>query len=299
MTKSICAVIVTYNRKDLLRECLEAVLNQTQKIDKIIVVNNASTDGTTEMLKQYNQIKAINLTKNVGGAGGFFEGIKSAFESGYDWIWLMDDDVVPEKDALANLVDAFFKVGQDVGFLCSRVLDVEGNSMNVPQLDVRPGINYYPQWETYLKNGIVKVRSCTFVSLLLPRDIVKLIGLPYKEFFIWGDDIEYTLRITNKKSGYLVGSSVVVHKRQIQAPPNIIYENAPNRINNHYYMYRNTFFIKRKYYGFAHTVFFLLEAFKAMVVIIKSKQNVIKKLIVISKGLLAGFNFNPTIFYPT
>lgn len=303
MTKSICAVIVTHNRKELLRECLEALLNQTLIINKIIVVNNASIDGTTEMLKkykqEYSQIETINLTKNVGGAGGFFEGIKFAVENGYDWIWIMDDDVIPQKNALAKLIDAINIVGQDIGFLCSRVVDSEGNSMNVPQIDVRPGNNFYPQWETYLKDGIVKVRSCTFVSMLLPKGIVELLGLPYKEFFIWGDDTEYTLRISNKRNCYLVGSSIVVHKRQIKAPPNILYETDPNRINNHYYMYRNNLFICRKYYGFLRTSFFILKTFYNSILIVITKNNVAKKIMIVLRGILSGFYFNPRIEYPS
>ena len=132
--ETVCAVVVTYNRKELLIECLDGLLRQTRPIDAIYIIDNASTDNTPEFLKEKGFIQELppkNLTKswekefeiknltdgqpiklryirmheNTGGAGGFHEGVKRAYEKGYDWLWLMDDDAEPYENALQLLKD--------------------------------------------------------------------------------------------------------------------------------------------------------------------------------------------------
>src|ERR1035441_9411687 len=105
MPESIAAVVVTYNRKALLGECLDALLKQTHPLDAIYVIDNASTDGTKEFLNERgylreSKIRYVPLPDNTGGAGGFYEGLRHAFEAGFDWFWLMDDDVEPYLDGL-------------------------------------------------------------------------------------------------------------------------------------------------------------------------------------------------------
>lgn len=109
---SIAAVVVTYNRKELLRQNLNSLLAQTRPVDEIIVMNNASTDGTAEMLARefkYPQITVVTMPENIGAAGGFHEGMKLAYEKRYDWIWVMDDDAFPYKDALERLTEQIVK----------------------------------------------------------------------------------------------------------------------------------------------------------------------------------------------
>ncbi|WP_051209290.1 glycosyltransferase family 2 protein [Thermus antranikianii] len=201
----VCAVIVTYNRKELLRECLQAVLSQTRPPDHVLVVDNASTDGTREMLKEeFPQVEVLALPENQGGAGGFHEGMKRAYEAGYDWIWVMDDDAFPRADALALLLE---RAGE------AKVL--------VPLLQSSEGHRY---GAGYWKGGYkadnlealthtpLRVEIFAFVGPLFHREVVKRVGFPRKEFFIWFDDVEYALRI--RKQGIkvlLVPGSVVVH----------------------------------------------------------------------------------------
>ena len=106
----VAGVIVTYNRKKLLLESIEAMLHQTKSdcLD-IIVVDNNSSDGTVVALDKYirsNEIIYRNTGANLGGAGGFQYGIRYAVESGYDYIWLMDDDCIPSENALEELLRA-------------------------------------------------------------------------------------------------------------------------------------------------------------------------------------------------
>ena len=107
----IFAVIVTYNRKALLEECLEAVASQALLPDKVLVVDNHSTDGTPELFSDFkrwgvleDRIIVYRTVENIGCAGGLYVGIAKAMENGADAIWIMDDDTIPNEHTLENLV---------------------------------------------------------------------------------------------------------------------------------------------------------------------------------------------------
>ena len=94
MSDKVCAVVVTYNRKELLRQCLHSVLQQTRPLDCILVVDNASTDGTLDLLNaEFSNVEQLKLPTNTGGAGGFKAGMQWAYCKGYEWVWVMDDDI--------------------------------------------------------------------------------------------------------------------------------------------------------------------------------------------------------------
>ena len=104
----VTAVVVTYNRLKLLKECIEALLAQTYPEMDILVVNNNSTDGTQEYLDELTgknkKVKNLSLPENIGGSGGFYEGMKCAIKDNPDWLWIMDDDTIPEKDCVMQLL---------------------------------------------------------------------------------------------------------------------------------------------------------------------------------------------------
>ena len=133
---NVAAVVVTYNRRQLLNENLTCLLAQSRPVD-IIVIDNASTDGTFESLGELidsGRINYYNTGSNLGGAGGFSFGIERAVELGYDYVWVMDDDCMPRADALERLLAAGERLG-NYGFLCSKVLWKDGSvcTMNVPR----------------------------------------------------------------------------------------------------------------------------------------------------------------------
>ncbi|MGQ9736045.1 MAG: glycosyltransferase family 2 protein [Thermaceae bacterium] len=215
MSERVCAVVVTYNRKELLRECLEALKGQTRRVDHILVVDNASTDGTEEMLKaEFPEVEVLRLPENQGGAGGFYEGMKRAHGMGFDWLWLMDDDTIPREDALEELLLAAEKVEEVLGrkpdFLASRPVWTDGR----PHPRGFQPLQYKPLDRLFalLEVGLAPVRGATFVSLLVRKEAVEEYGYPRKEFFFWHDDTEYTYRITRGGVGVLVPKSIVVHK---------------------------------------------------------------------------------------
>ena len=103
--EKVIAVVVTYNRKALLVECINALRAQSRPLDGILIVNNGSTDGTEEWLQQQTDIQFISQ-KNTGSSGGFSTGISWAYSNGYSWIWCMDDDGYPKQDALEKILEA-------------------------------------------------------------------------------------------------------------------------------------------------------------------------------------------------
>src|SRR5476651_747432 len=108
MSKRVAAVVVTYNRLKLLKEGIEALKKQSRKPEAIIVVNNGSTDGTDTWLAAQKDLIVYNQ-ENVGGAGSFYRGIKEAYDAGFDWIWVMDDDGYPAVNCLEKLIEAMIK----------------------------------------------------------------------------------------------------------------------------------------------------------------------------------------------
>lgn len=242
MDKKVGIVVVTYNRLALLKEVIDALRLQTYTDYQIIVVNNGSTDDTAKWLSEQNDVFTITQ-ENLGGAGGFFTGMKYVAENGYKYCWIMDDDVICDKDALAELVSAI-NVKDNIGFVCSKVLGTDGSPMNTPivNMDSRSPITGYEDYLDLSDCNMVKVKRATFVSVLFTTEMIRMIGLPYKEYFIWGDDTEYTTRLSQKYPCYVALKSKVIHKRNVQKI--ILFENEKDekRLAFYVYKYRNEAF---------------------------------------------------------
>jgi GT2 family glycosyltransferase len=214
--RRVAAVVVTYNRLAKLQSCLAAIGAQTDAPRRVIVVDNASDDGTAQWLQEAAdddpRLDVLRLAANTGGAGGFHAGVKEALARGADDIWVMDDDCYPRPDALALLRAAMraheAQFGRAPAFACSRILSADGITpclMNTPAL--------VPHWtEPYTETlHAVAARNCSFVSCLFRAEDVRRVGLPLKEYFIWFDDIEYTRRLAGERYGLAVLDSVAVH----------------------------------------------------------------------------------------
>ncbi|MGH3506803.1 MAG: glycosyltransferase family 2 protein, partial [Nocardioidaceae bacterium] len=209
----VVAVVVTWNRRDLLAESLRAVLAQTRAVDEVIVIDNASDDGTDAMLQaDFRDLAVVRTTYNTGGAGGFALGIAEALRRGADAVWLMDDDTVPEPEALATLMAARRgHPGRTPALAASRVVWTDGRDhpMNTPR--ERPGATA-EQRAAAAEVGCVPIRSASFVSLLVDADAARELGLPVADYFLWNDDFEFTTRLARDRVALFCPSSVVVHK---------------------------------------------------------------------------------------
>lgn len=140
---NIIAVVVTYNRIELLKRTVRC-LQQNKPVSSIVVVNNGSTDATAEWLKTQSGLTVINQA-NVGGSGGFYTGMQYAYQAGADWIWCMDDDVFPRADCLERLLQHAGR--EDIGILAPRRLqegklfthEFQGYNLTNPLLPCIPG----------------------------------------------------------------------------------------------------------------------------------------------------------------
>lgn len=212
-TRTVAAVVVTYNRRDLLVECLNALRAQSRPLDRIIVVDNASTDGTAEMLAGITEpVHVVSLTRNTGGAGGFAAGLAVAVAEEVDAVWLLDDDTIPEPGSLAELVrvrDGY--PGPTPALTASRVVWTDGRDhpMNTPR--TRPGADP-ASVEAAASVGARPVRSASFVSILVDAAAARRTGLPVADYFLWNDDFEYTARLLRTGVGLYCPTSVVLHK---------------------------------------------------------------------------------------
>ena len=209
----VVAVVVTWNRRDLLAESLRAVLAQTRAADEVIVIDNASDDGTDAMLQaEFGDLTVVRTTYNTGGAGGFALGIAAALRRGADAVWLMDDDTVPQPAALASLMAARRgHPGRTPALAASRVVWTDGRDhpMNTPR--ERPGATA-EQRAAAAEVGCVPIRSASFVSLLVDTEAVRELGLPVADYFLWNDDFEFTTRLARDRVALFCPASVVLHK---------------------------------------------------------------------------------------
>lgn len=283
------AIVVTYNRLPMLRACVDALKNQTAPCD-ILIVDNDSWDGTEAWASQQAGLQYQNTGANLGGAGGFHFGVRWAAEQGYAYVWLMDDDCVPAPDALEKLMAARETLG-NLGFLCSDVRWTDGSEcrMNRPKLTKK---------QPALPAGIARVQQATFVSLLIPMSVIRRCGLPIREFFIWGDDIEFTRRLTVAHGipGYLVRSSRVIHNTQTNCGSNIAVDRE-ERIGRYFYAFRNECFLYRREGIWGWCCILAKNLWHSLRILILSPSRKWLRLAQIWRGFADGLRFSPQIEY--
>lgn len=288
----VIAVIVTYNRKELLKESITALLGQDYKNCDVLVVDNASTDGTFECISELLKNKRViykNTGANLGGAGGFNFGIKEAVTLGCDYVWIMDDDCMVHSDSLTELLKADTELKGNYGFLASKVLWKDGNicQMNIQRKTLTKRV-------TDFDSHLVSVTMSSFVSMFIKSSTVKEFGLPIKEFFIWTDDWEYTRRISRKLKCYLVNSSVVTHKSNNNIGANIASDSS-DRLDRYNYLYRNDMYLYRRegFRGMAYLYPRLM--YHILRVLVSKCDNKFKRIKLILSATKNGRKFNPEI----
>jgi len=260
----VCTVVVTYNRYELLKECLDSLLNQTYKND-ILLIDNASTDDTDKKIVEdgylkNEQIIYKRLEQNLGGAGGFYNGVKYALENTYDYVWLMDDDAEPELNALelliANLDDKKYSAYAPqtlIGTKDNNILSTFGHRGIFDYKDCLPAFQKSIDLNEY-KKDFVEIEMASFVGIFIPISSVKKIGFPEERFFIHHDDTEYSLRLVTLGKILMVNKSIIYHKekRQEEKIERQFLWFKKNRIKYEslwlkYFGLRNSIFIALKY----------------------------------------------------
>lgn len=285
----IVAAVVTYNRKQMLVECIDALLNQTIPVD-IMIIDNASTDGTKEEIIDYineEKIIYINTGQNLGGAGGFNFALRKAIKKEYDYVWIMDDDTIPTSNALLELVRAIKDTSGRFGFLSSKALWIDGNLCKMNEQKFLDSVEI--SGKTFRK-----CRQATFVSMLLPAEIVIQKGLPIKDFFIWGDDVEYTRRISKDYPCYYVPESIVIHKTVNNEGSNIAKDDI-SRMKRYRYAYRNEVYIAKEE-GLNRKLYQIFKVlYHIMKVMVQSDGHKVEKIKIIIGSSIEGLRFSPVV----
>ncbi|MGC8678105.1 MAG: glycosyltransferase family 2 protein [Hydrogenobaculum sp.] len=281
---SVCAVVVTYNRKELLIECIESLRRQTRPIQAIYLIDNASSDDTPKMLlekgyikelppvdlneiweKEYNipnlvdgmsiKLHYVRMTENTGGAGGFYEGVKRGYQKGYNWLWLMDDDAEPLHNAL-EMLTPYFKMEEAVALVSLKV----DKNMNILKHH-RGFFNFRNVFSSIIKNiqdndikkEFIEIDHSSFVGILIRSEAVIKIGYPKKEFFIHYDDLEYCIRLRKIGKILLIPKSIIIHKEEKRYKEIRFLGKKIKRVEFSnswilYYSRRNLIWVEKKYY---------------------------------------------------
>ena len=218
---NIGVVVVTYNRADKLKKALQAFDQQTKLPAYMIVVDNASTDATPELLERWKdekknyEKKVVRMSENMGGSGGFFEGLRQSIDCDADWIWVSDDDAYPEYDALEKAeeyLQSYDGPVNSVAAICGQVInhgepDYEHRrSIYAKGITVR---EVFSRKEDYEKDYFL-INTFSYVGTILNKGKLKQAGLPQKDYFIWFDDTEHGLRM-GKTGRIICVPSIKIH----------------------------------------------------------------------------------------
>ena len=241
MTEAVCVIIVTWNRLDMLKRCVGAARTAAPGAD-ILVVDNASTDGTSAWLKQQEGILALSLPENTGGAGGFAAGMQWAYDRGYGWLWIMDDDVEPLPGALevvaahaphADVIQA--AKYEDDGSECVFEGLLDPRTMRRRRLPVA----------SVPPCGFVSCNVATFEGLFVSRRAIEAIGVPEASFFYGLDDLFYGYRASEKVRFIFVPQFVLkkqLDKHRVKLCGRRVYSSTPQ---SRYYHVRNYWTVMR------------------------------------------------------
>ncbi len=263
--------MVTFNRLELLQRLLER-LDVVDGLDEVIVIDNASTDGTSQWLATLDgaeepgqrqvPVLARTLEHNGGGAGGFHDGLELAMERGADLVWLMDDDGLPDADCLALLLKQ-----TDLDFWGPLVVDENDPGRLVFPIRL-PGrskvVHQLADVEAAATDGLIKDIVIPFNGVLVTRELVERIGYPRAEYFIWGDDHEYRLRAeqAGARIATVVGAQVrhpaVGDLGTPMAWGRATYNHTPSDLK-HYCMARNNLLNLRDYRGWPFALAFVAK----------------------------------------
>ena len=244
--------IVTYNRLELLKECIQQVLSQTVPFSYICIVDNHSTDGTSEYLDQLAagtetvfpnagkpEFHILHLPENIGGAGGFAKGLEDLGKTDCDWILIIDDDAMIAADYIEQLQKAILKTNY---LAYSGTVTTSGAIDTTHRRFIQcPRLMFYkPVPEEEYAKASFEYDISTFCGLLVNADMVRKIGLPKTEYFIWFDDTEYCMRFHSRSRILNVNTAVLNHRT---APPG----DAPTVSWKNYYGFRNAIDIGKTY----------------------------------------------------
>lgn len=211
--ESVAAVVVSFSREEDIKKVIHNLKNQTRKPDEIIVIFQGTNPRILEWLNQQSGI-IVHQQGNLGSAGGFSTGFKMAIAKGHHWTWMLDDDAVPELNALEEMTSCKYFDSTQTGFLSSVVVKPDG------QVYMSPVPDEANKWYgSVLQDGCVPVIVSSWIGCLVSSKSILDFGLPMEEFFTYDEDVELTSRIARSRACYCVIRSIIVHYQNPNANP--------------------------------------------------------------------------------
>lgn len=261
----IDAVVVTYNRIEKLKKALDSFSNQTEKVGTLVVVNNASTDEKKEYLEQwkeknegYNKV-IINLNENIGGSGGFGTGIDYLVEQGSNWIWVSDDDAYLDENAIKNVSNFLEKNKEEnISAICGEVINKDKTIALNHRRILKKGkllIKEIDSKEEDYKKESFDIDLATYVATIMSAKKIKEVGSTNKEFFLYYDDSDHTIRL--RKAGRIICVPSIIANHDVNPS-----ETSSSYTWKTYYLLRNRLFFykfnfEEKYYKFEKILIWL------------------------------------------
>lgn len=277
---NIGVVIVTYNRLMKLKKCLAAYEAQTLSPEYILIVDNCSADGTGEYLDEWakhtplRNPTVIHCSHNSGGAGGFYLGLQEGVKRGAEWIWVADDDAYPRPDCLEIIAAAYEALeGEEkekTQALCGKVVDNDGISVSHRRCIKRfwGQIKEMPLLPEKYQNPLVDIDIFSFVGTVIRKAAIEKVGLPYREYFIFYDDTEYSLRIGNIGAIRCVSDAVILHDS--------LENSIAKQSWKYYYLFRNRMYTYKLYFNWYQCLADRLKIVYMLVKYYPSKLSVVQ-----------------------
>lgn len=319
----VCGVIVTYgDRFHLLSQVIDALL--LEAIEKIVVIDNGSSANTQAGINKYLPKLLIHrFEENKGTAIAFKTGILKALETGCEFIWLMDDDTVPETGSLHALKvfwNDLSKIEKEKKtVLCSFRKDrpnfVTAIANNDPD-EILPRKNNFAGFHiknlfakideriSSRDNGISKplnsaalISAASYGGLFFHKDIVEKVGLPDQSYFLYVDDFDFTYGITKAGGEIWVVTNSRIHDLEssfyLPGKKKLLYHSAFDspKDSSSYYALRNTIYFSKKYLRKNKPVYFLNKAlFLCFITIIGVLRGKMHRLKIIMRAVKDGEN---------
>lgn len=289
----IGVVLVTFNRLSKLKKAVQCYASQNTLPSYMIIVDNASSDGTKEFLDEWKQKDEnfkkilVELPENIGGSGGFYEGLKHAAKLDADWIWVADDDAYPEYNCFSIAIKFLQNhQTQNISALCGAVMYDRNISLKHRRRTFASGLKFrtIPVCKEEYNYSNFKLNTYSFVGAILNREKLKLAGLPKRDYFIWNDDTEHSLRMSKIGDIICIPSMQIIHE-----------ESSDSRTFSWkmYYSVRNYLDMIRSNFSF---FFFFIQLIKTSYVsfraFLENKQKGILYLTAIKDALMRNFGLH-------
>lgn len=268
MISKVLVVMVTYNRKNLLKNALESIFNQTKPVSGVLILDNASNDGTEDVLQKFGflsrdqdindgtfikrssgntRLYYYRNSVNTGGAGGFSKAVELAKELDYDYLWIMDDDVRPVENCLENLLTVAHDC--NIGAVVPNRNCQNFEDYPTVELDLNSTFKYFMKKRKKkiyppFSEKVYSIKTFAFEGPLIDMEIVKKVGIPRAEYFLLYDDTDYAQRILQYTDILFVTSAYL--ERQLPVP-----KSKKNKKISYtwkdYYSIRNNMIFDREY----------------------------------------------------